>query len=131
MKDHFETKLAMSHGTQSVHFVLHNAAKVLRPQYLEMGGFMSGQVFTLWVVGSLLLLKETHSWALDMDLLEGLSNDDVEIIEIVDIAKGQIYTATLLDFQKNGVPYLHAEYGPQLCLSLSFWKVTSIEVGQE
>ena len=85
-------------------------------------GYIRGIFFTIWVYQRPSALGELNNWAFSVDFLEFLDDEGVEQIFIAEIETALVINTTLLNFQKNGVPHLHPEHGPELSLPKTFWE---------
>ncbi len=69
------------------------------------------------------LINEVLGWAIDMNTLEELDQEDVQDIWVIDTDTGLGYQASLSDFAVYGLP-VHNSQDRQLCLPLQYWSVS-------
>jgi len=96
-----------------------------QPVYLngEMVGEKVGQTLIKHVRASKHMLRFPKGWACNIQLLEIARQAGVTDVIIFDDESGKRYHAKLSDFWANGQFIERSNYGPQIVLTLEYWKV--------
>jgi hypothetical protein len=95
------------------------------------GGKLIGGGIDRWFVKHLRssrdLFHEVLGWAIDVNNLEGLDQEGVQKIWVIDFDTDIIYQATLSDFAEYGLP-VHGSQERQICLPIQYWSISRGEL---